>query len=97
MILRNYVTRRSTIWRDITYLRNSTFNNNLTLLCNSTFDVTWTSGRTSSLPPSQTRALLRLERTFNLFGGRGKGGRKGRGREGGEGREGEGWEGGKGQ
>ena len=25
------------------------FNNNLTLLRNSTFDVTWTSGRTSSL------------------------------------------------
>ena len=39
--------------------------------------MTWT----SSLPPSlTTRALLRLERTMNLFGGRGRGG---------EGREGE--------
>ena len=44
-----------------------------------------------------TRALLRLERTVNLFGGRGGGGRGGReGMEGGErGREG-GWEGGEG-
>ena len=37
--------------------------------------------------PSQTRALLRLERTMNLFGGRGGKGRGGRegGREGKEG------------
>ena len=31
----------------------------------------------------QTRALLRLERTMNLFGGRGRGGRERGGREGG--------------
>ena len=49
--------------------------------------MTWTSGH----PFSQTRALLRLGRTMNLFGGRGGRGRGGRegGREGGwEGREG---------
>ena len=34
-----------------------------------------------------TRALLRLERTMNLFGGEGRGG-EWRGGEGGEGREG---------
>ena len=47
-----------------------------------------------------TRALLRLERTMNLFGGRGRGGREGGteggGRRGGGGREGEGMEGGRG-
>ena len=37
-----------------------TFNNNMTLLRNSTFDVTWTSGLTSSLPPSLTNKVLEL-------------------------------------
>ena len=41
-----------------------------------------------------TRALLRLEKTTNLFGGRGGEGRGGEGR-GGEGRGGEGREGGR--
>ena len=43
-----------------------------------------------------TRALLRLERTMNLFGGREGKGREGWGREGRGGREGEGGKGGEG-
>ena len=66
-----YVTRRSiTIWRYYVTRRS-----------------TWRGHPdTHILPPSQTRALLRLERTMNLLeGGKGEGGW---GREGGEGTEG---------